>query len=198
MSKTAKGFVLGLMAGAILMMSTYAIAGPITEYILALADYPVYVNDELYEPGPLALPMLKYRGYTYAPLRAVSELLGVQIDWNEAMGRVEITREQSSPSNAAFRNVVVSGTQGTYTITGEARVYEATFQYEVSDGHVMFQQGFAMASTGGPDWGTFELSVSIPPANLPSNGTLSLFLFEESANDGSVINELALVLQVFP
>ena len=198
MSKTAKGFVLGLLAGAILMMSTYAVAGPITEYILALADYPVYVNDELYEPGPLALPMLKYRGYTYAPLRAVSELLGVDIEWNEAMGRVEITREQLSEGNTAFRNVVVSGTQGTYTVTGEARVFEATFQYEVSDGHFVFQKGYEMASAGGPDWGTFELNIDISPQDLPANGTLSLFLFEESAEDGSVINELAVVLQIFP
>lgn len=200
MKKSLKGFAIGVVVGALLMVSTFAVASSVNQFILARADYPVYVNNVLYEPAylDLELPMMKYKGYTYAPLRAVSELLGVQIDWDEVLLRVDITREQPSAGNAAFRNIVVSGTQGTYTVTGEARVFEATYQYEVSDGHHVFMEGFGTASTGGPDWGTFTLEVIIAPEDLPTNGTLTLFLFEESAKDGSIINELAVVLEVFP
>jgi len=197
MKKTAKGFVVGVLVGAILMVSTYALAESVKGFLLARADYPVYVNGELYEPGNLDLPMMKYRGYTYAPLRAVSELLGVQIEWNEELNQVEITREQPPLENVAFRNITVSGEQGNYVVTGEARIFEATYQYEVSDGHQIFMQGFGMASAGAPEWGTFTIEVSISPSELPMNGTVSIFLFEESAKDGSIINEMDVVLEVF-
>lgn len=76
-------------------------------------------------------------------------------------------------------------------------MFEATFQYEVSEGHFVLLQGFATASTGGPEWGTFSLNLSISSDDLPENGTLSLVLFEESAKDGSDINVLPVVLEVF-
>ena len=196
MTKVIKGFTLGVLVGAMLMVSTYALAGPVNEYLLAKADYPIFVDDKLYESD--GLPMLKYQGYTYAPLRAVSELLGVKILWNEELNQVEITRGQLPMGNSAFRNIIVTGEQGIYTVTGEARVFEATFHYEVSDGHFVYQQGFLTTSAGAPEWGTFTLDISVSPEDLPENGTLSLGLYEESANDGSIINELGIALEVFP
>lgn len=194
MSKVLRSFVMGVLVGAILMVSTYGVASTVNQYLLERADYPVYVNNELYVPGELDLPILKYRGYTYAPLRAVSELLGVHIDWNAELGRVEITREKAP----VFRNVTVTGGQGVYTVTGEARVFEATFQYEVSDGHFVHMAGFMTTSNGAPEWGTFTLEVNVAAEDLPVNGTLTLFLYEESAADGSVINQQAVVLETFP
>lgn len=194
MTKTIKGFAVGVLVGALLMVSTYAGANAVNQYLLIKADYPIYVDDEMYQSN---LPILNYQGRTYAPLRAISELLNVKIMWNEELHRVEISPGQPPVENSAFRKIAVTGSQGTYVVTGEARIFEATYQYEVSDGHQVFMQGFGTASSGAPDWGTFTINVSIEPSELPVNGTVSLFLFEESANDGSVINELAIVLEVF-
>jgi hypothetical protein len=142
------------------------------------------------------LPILNYQGYTYVPLRTLSELLNVSIFWNETLKQVEITHV-SPTENQAFRNITVNGTQGNYTITGEARIFEATVQYDVEDGHYVYLEGFVTASEGAPSWGTFTININIPASDLPNNATLMLILFEESAMDGSRINELPVVLEVF-
>jgi hypothetical protein len=161
---------------------------------LVNARYPIIVNENLYEGD---LPILNYEGFTYVPLRAMSDLLNTHILWNEALRQVEITHGEPL-QNQAFCNIKVSGFQGNYTVTGEARVFEATVQYEVEDGHFILQEGFVTASEGAPGWGTFTINISIPKENLPNNGMLTLFLFEESANDGSRLHELPVPLELFP
>lgn len=194
MTKTIKGFALGVVVGALLMVSTYAVAGQATQYVLTKANYPIFVGGKLYEGN---LPMLNFKGYTYAPLRAVSEIFGVKIFWNDALQQVEITPGERPVENSAFRNINVSGSKGEYTVTGEARVFEATFQYEVSDGHMVFAKGFYTTNEGAPAWSPFTLNVKVAQASLPKNGALTLALFEESAKDGSIINELGVTLEVF-
>jgi hypothetical protein len=152
------------------------------------------------------------------PLRFLSEGLGSYVDYRtvekvglvfsfshdfpgeeiaETVSRIVRDVETEHLENEAFRNIKVSGFQGNYTITGEARVYEGTVQYEVSDGHIVFAKNFVTASSGGPDWGTFSIEVNIAKDDLPEYGTLIVFLFEESAKDGSIINELPIVLEIF-
>lgn len=195
MTKTFKNFAMGVLVGALLMVSTFAVASTVNQYVLIKADYPIYVDGEIYDSN---LPILNYQGSTYAPLRAISELLNVKIIWNDELNRVEITPGLPPIENSAFRKIAVTGSQGTYTVTGEARIFEATYQYEVSDGHQVFMKGFGTASSGAPDWGTFTINVNIAPSKLPVNGTVTIFLFEESAKDGSVVNELAFALEIFP
>ena len=193
-NKTIKGLILGIIIGAVLMIPTSLFAaGSLTQFILVNARYPIMVDGNLYEGD---LPILNYEDFTYVPLRTLSELLNVNIFWNEALKQVEITHGDPT-ENQAFRNITVSGSQGNYVVTGEARVFEATFQYEVEDGHFLLLEGFVTTSQGGPDWGTFTININIPEANLPKNATLMLFLFEESAHDGSRINEMLVVLEVF-
>lgn len=196
MRKTIKGFAIGLVVGAGCMLATSVFADTIKEYVLVQSDYPIYVNDNLYQSE--VRPILNYEGHTYVPLRAVSELLDVGIKWDANQRRVDISQGIEEPlENAAFRNIEVSGSQGQYLVTGEARIFEATLQYEVSDGHFVFLKDFATASTGAPDWGTFALELNIPEEDLPTNGTLTVYLYEESAKDGSIINELPVVLEIF-
>ena len=126
-------------------------------------------------------------------LRAISDLLGARINWNENLRQVEITYGEQPIENQAFRNITVSGSQGAYTVTGEARVFEVTVQYEVEDGHFVLLEGFVTASDGAPAWGTFTINIQIPEGNLPQNGMLRLFLFEESAEDGSRIDRKSVV-----
>lgn len=195
MKKTIKGFAMGLVVGVSLMLATSVFADTIKDYVLVKADYSIYVNNDLYQSDEQ--PILNYEGHTYVPLRAISELLDVGIKWDYDLRRVNISHEKEQIENKAFRNIQVSGSQGQYIVTGEARVFEATFQYEVSDGHFIFLKGFETASTGAPDWGTFTLELNVPKENLPKNGTLTVFLYEESAKDGSIINEIPVVLEVF-
>lgn len=195
MNKKIKDLIVGIIIGAVLTLptSSFASASSLTKYFLVKAQYPIMVNENLYKGD---LPILNYQGSTYVPLRALSELLNVNISWNKAPKQVEITHKDPT-NNQAFRNITVSGSQGKYVITGEARVFEATIQYEVEDGHYIFSKGFTTASEGAPGWGAFTFNIDIPKKSLPDNATLSLILFEESAKDGSRINELVVTLEVF-
>ena len=185
---------MGIIIGAVLMLPVSLFAGSLTQYILVDARYPIIVDNELYESD---MPILNYEGFTYVPLRVLSDLLKVNIFWNETVRQVEITHGDPT-ENPAFRNISVSGSSGNYVVTGEARVFEATVQYEVEDGHFIYLDGFVTASDGAPAWGTFTININIPEADLPDNATLMLILFEESAEDGSRINEIHFVLEVFP
>lgn len=194
MNKTMKGLILGIMIGALLMFPVSSLASSLTQYILVEAQYPIMVDDNPYE-GDLLI--LNYEGSTYVPLRTMSELLDVNIFWNETLKQVEITHGDPT-ENQAFRNIAVSGSQGNYVVAGEARIFEATLQYEVEDGHFVYIEGFETASVGAPDWGTFTINIDLPEEDLPQNATLMLNLFESSPMDGSRINELPVVLEVFP
>jgi hypothetical protein len=194
MNKTMKGLIIGVIIGAVLMLPISSFASSLTQYILVKAQYPIMVDGNMYEGD---LPILNYEGSTYVPLRTLSELLNVNIFWNETLRRVEITHGDPK-ENQAFRNISVTGSQGNYVVTGEARIFEATVQYEVEDGHYVYLEGFVTASEGAPSWGTFTIDLNIPEADLPNNATMMLILFEESAMDGSHVNQLFVVLEVFP
>lgn len=193
MKKTIKGFMIGLLAGTLLMATTSSFAS-IKEYILVPAIYPIVVNETVYQGH---MPMLNYQGHTYVPLRATSDLLGTHIYWNEDLRQVEITFGEPALENQAFRNIMVSGSHGNYTVAGQARVYEGTVQYEVEDGHFILDEGFTTASEGGPGWGIFKIDIQIPPEDLPEYGSVRIVLFEESAEDGSRLHEIAVLLEDF-
>ncbi len=194
MSNMTKTFIIGLLVGLCLIFTTSLFASSQKEFILTEARYPIFVNGNLYQGD---LPILNLAGHTYIPLRAVSNLLGSTTTWNETLRQVEITFGSPSIENSAFRNIVVFGSKGTYTVVGEARVFEATVQYEVEDGHVIFLEGFETARIGAPDWGVFTIDIHIPEESLPNHGQLTLILFEESAKDGSRLNELSVPLESF-
>ncbi|MCH1625844.1 BsuPI-related putative proteinase inhibitor [Ferdinandcohnia quinoae] len=100
--------------------------------------------------------------------------------------------------NNAFRNVEVSGENGEYIVTGEARVFEASFLYTVEDGHdYIINETAQMASEGAPAWAEFKIEISIPKEKLPENGALIIHLYEKSAKDGSIINSYNALLQRF-
>jgi hypothetical protein len=100
--------------------------------------------------------------------------------------------------NPAFRNIKVSGENGEYNVTGEARVFEAVFMYTVEDGHnQLIKETPFFANEGAPSWSKFELKVSIPKDKLPENGTLTIHIYERSAKDGSVVNSYFASLQKF-
>lgn len=107
-------------------------------------------------------------------------------------------QSKNTSEQQAFRNVSVSGGEGSYTITGEAQVFEGTFFYTVDDGHnYIVEEKMVQVKEGGPGWFPFQFEVSIPPEKLPENGTLNLTLYERSAKDDSIVNEYSVALDQF-
>lgn len=195
MKKNINLVILTFLIVSLFVFSTSLLAETSNEeFLLVEAEYPVMVNNNIYNND---LPLLNYQGSTYVPLRAMSELLGVNIDWKEDSKRVEIKRTSISPQNTAFRNIIINGSNGDYSIIGEARTFEGTVNYEVEDGHVIYSDGFETAEKGAPEWGLFRIDINIPENKLPENGTLTLIIFELSAKDGSRTNELPIVLETF-
>jgi len=104
------------------------------------------------------------------------------------------TSNVKSYSNARFRNVTVEKTDvNTYTIKGEAQIFEANFGWIIEDGHNELKKGFEMTDAGAPEWGKFKFSVTAEKQR--PNSTLMLVLFETSAKDGSRQHELGIVLE---
>ncbi len=96
-------------------------------------------------------------------------------------------------NNKIFKEVTVSKiSDSTFEIKGQARVFEATFGWDIEDGHYALKEGFVTADVGAPSWGSFNFQVSV--TKVDKNSTLMLVLFEESAEDGSRQNELPIKL----
>lgn len=83
--------------------------------------------------------------------------------------------------------------QNQIVVRGLARVFEGTLNYAFEDGHFILDQGFVTASEGAPAWGEFEFTINLE--NAPE-GLYKVVLFEISAKDSSVVNELIIPVQV--
>jgi hypothetical protein len=96
-------------------------------------------------------------------------------------------------SNERFRNVTVEKINGnTFRIKGEGQIFEANFNWIVEDGHDELKKGYEMTNAGAPEWGKFDFTIDV--AKNRENSTLTLILFEISAEDGSRQHELPIVL----
>ena len=96
-------------------------------------------------------------------------------------------------SNERFRNVTVEKVSGdTFRVKGEGQIFEASFSWIVEDGHNELKEGHEMTDAGAPKWGKFDFTLDV--AKNRENSTLTLILFETSANDGSRQHELAITL----
>lgn len=109
-----------------------------------------------------------------------------------------ITQKQTPPpaktySNETFQNVtVVKNGASQFGVSGTARVFEAAFSWVVEDGHNELASGHEMTDRGAPEWGKFDFTLNAGKDN--DNSTLSLILFEASAEDGSRQHELVIPL----
>jgi len=190
------GFTSGLLAGCLLTLAVPTFADTVKQFILVKAGYPVYVNGQEYTSEEL--PLLNYQGNTYIPMRSVGDILGADVRWNSELNRSEITYGDGLPiANNAFRHIHAAGSNGHYTVTGEARVFEAVMNYAVSAGNKYIVEGNYMLNEGAPTWSPFSLNIVIPVNQLPISGTLKIELFEYSAKDGSRINIIPLLLETF-
>jgi hypothetical protein len=80
----------------------------------------------------------------------------------------------------------------TFTVKGQARVFEGAFSYTFEDGHNVLAEGNEHAAAGAPEWADFELTVTF---EKPTNPVGALTFFEKSAIDGSPTNQLMIPLK---
>lgn len=96
-------------------------------------------------------------------------------------------------SNARFKEVTITKSgENEYTIKGKGQIFEANFSYVVEDGHEELKKGHQMTDAGAPDWGNFKFTIDVPKKR--PNSTLTLILFEISAEDGRRVHELPISL----
>lgn len=81
----------------------------------------------------------------------------------------------------------------TFTVEGEARVFEAAFSWVLEDGHNLLAEGHEMTDAGAPAWGRFKFDVSFEHATQPH---MMLILYVSSAKDGSAEHQLVIPLKV--
>lgn len=95
-----KQFIIGFIVGAMLF-SIIPASAAIEEYICYKADYKVMINGEEYISPDL--PVLNYKGNTYAPFRSILEAAGLNVNWNTELNQAEVTSSKEvnaiSPSS---------------------------------------------------------------------------------------------------
>ena len=96
-------------------------------------------------------------------------------------------------SNDRFRQVTVEKmADDKFRVKGQGQIFEANFSWLVEDGHNELKKGFEMTDAGAPEWGEFDFTLDV--AKTRDNSTLTLILFEISAEDGSHQHELMIPL----
>ena len=97
-------------------------------------------------------------------------------------------------SNERFRQVTVEKIAANkFRVKGEAQIFEANFSWIIEDGHNELKSGFEQTDSGAPAWGKFDFSFEVLKSD--KNTTLTLVLFETSAEDGSPQYQLPIPLQ---
>jgi hypothetical protein len=83
----------------------------------------------------------------------------------------------------------------TFTVKGQARVFEGVLSYSFEDGHKVLAEGNVKAAAGAPEWADFEFTVTF---EKPTNPVGALIFSEKSAKDGSATHQLMLPLKFNP
>ena len=86
-----KNFITGFISGAILFGSIIAFAN--TNYQATTATFPIIVNGQKWI---MDKPVVVIDGNTYLPLKALGEVLDVNVIWNSSANQVEINRIELS------------------------------------------------------------------------------------------------------
>jgi hypothetical protein len=97
-----KRFVAGIVIGSALAISTSVFADSIEQYILTKVNYPLVVKGKEYANADL--PVLNYQGNTYVPLKAIGDVLGTKVNWNDQLKRVEIGNNEVSNQGTSVSN----------------------------------------------------------------------------------------------
>ncbi|WP_101843459.1 BsuPI-related putative proteinase inhibitor [Halobacillus sp. Marseille-P3879] len=104
----------------------------------------------------------------------------------EASSNEEVTEEVEASSNGEeiFREMTLTGENGEYTVSGEAKVSGGEFFYNVEDGHnVLIEEETAQVEDVNAEWSAFEINVSLSEDDLPESGSLIMTMFERDGDN---------------
>jgi len=108
---------------------------------------------------------------------------------------IPMNKVEKKLQNKVFREVTTSSPTVTFTVKGEASVFEGTYQYAVKQDGKTIAKGYGTASVGAPEWGTFTQQVSIPMNKLQGNKPLTFELYEIDQATGKVVNKLVMPIK---
>ncbi|MDQ2087139.1 cohesin domain-containing protein [Herbivorax sp. ANBcel31] len=147
--------IISVLCASVLM--TNAVSNGITAL---RATFDIYVNDVQYKGEN---PPLVIDGRTYLPLRALGDVLGIDVNWNEELRRVEVERpdeeEVIQEDEIVQEDEVIPSASVGYDIIPEVRDVKFS-QYDTID----LSLGDVSATKGS----TVEIPVSL--AYLPKGG----------------------------
>ena len=128
-------------------------------------------------------------------------LICLSIPANVHGKKPDISREEQvkpKSEEVLFKNVLVSGKNGTYLVKGKARSKQNGFYYSVEDGHyILVEEQHIRVKERYPSWSIFSIEINIPKQKLPDNGTLVLHLYEKDPKDNSMQHVYPVVLETF-
>ena len=137
---TLKGIFAGILAGAVTVSSVPVIAKNIEALMnsvnIRLNDREVATIDQSYElqNGSKVPYSILYEGTTYLPVRKISELLDVEIDWDNDTRTVLIDKTQESGAYDPWGGAPDFGkTYGIKEIAQVPTIYSTTHWYDVKD-----------------------------------------------------------------
>ncbi|MFC7062769.1 BsuPI-related putative proteinase inhibitor [Halobacillus seohaensis] len=98
------------------------------------------------------------------------------------------TEASQSGGEIVFRELSISGEEGQYTISGEAKVRAGEFFYRVEDGHnVIIEEESVQVEDPDAEWSSFETQADIVSEDLPHKGALIITMYDTNA-EGQEIN----------
>lgn len=90
--KKYKQLIIGILIGAILFGGLSVIANGVKTYFAKQADFPLLVDGVEVK---LDMPIVTIEDRTYLPLRAIGNVLGVKVDWNNEKGQAEVITKKN-------------------------------------------------------------------------------------------------------
>lgn len=155
-----KKFILGTITG-VALASTVALAAT---YIAEDASFKVFVNGEEFTSSKAVV----IDGSTYLPLRAMGDVLGVPVNWNNELRQVEVGNEEKKDKSVASENdyyenstvVDVGKYFGIQCVNVEKSNGLVTYWYNYDDLNPYFKQYVALLS---------ELGYTVKEINDTSN-----------------------------
>lgn len=101
---------------------------------------------------------------------------------------------EAKAENDVFRSIKVTKSGTEYIVTGQACVFEGTYNYAVKKGNETIVKGHGTASVGGPAWGDIKQAIKIPDKHMNAPEVLTLELFEINQENGQPANKLVIPL----
>ena len=106
-------------------------------------------------------------------------------------GNTQEEENKKQYENNAFKEVMVSKSNGNLMVKGKARVFEGVFQYAVISGtEILLEDHYQ--TDGAPAWGSFEITID---KELLTKEKISIELFVYSAKDGAKTDILTIPIK---